>query len=144
MARRVFLVEDLRGMQALLADLFATIGGLEIVDVSTTEAEARLWLDEHPGAWDLAIVDLVLDEGSGTSVLRLAREHDCAGLIAVLSSCVTDPLREHCYAMGADKIFEETDTSGLIRWLDKVGSTLPPQPLGAARASGAASSARAA
>ena len=144
MKQRVFIAADLKRMRGLLVELFSSSGGFQLVGTACTEDEAAAWLQEHGDAWDLAIVDLVLDEGSGTSVLRLAREHDCAGLIAVLSSCVTDPLREHCYAMGADKIFEETDTSGLIRWLDKVGSTLPPQPLGAARATGAASGARAA
>ena len=39
-----------------------------------TEAEARLWLSEHPAGWDLAIVDLFLREGSGMNVVEAARK----------------------------------------------------------------------
>lgn len=118
MARRVFLVEDLRGMRALLADLFATIGGLEIVDVSTTEAEARLWLDEHPAAWDLAIVDLVLAEGSGMGVIPQARRRARPGAKVVVFSGYASPgIRAHCLSLGADAVFEKNETAQFIGWL---------------------------
>jgi two-component system, OmpR family, response regulator len=144
MKQRVFLAADLKRMRGLLVDLFSSSGSFQLVGTACTENEATAWFLEHADAWDLAIVDLVLDEGSGTAVLRLARELDCGGLIAVLSSCVTDTLREHCYALGADKIFDEGDTAPFVRWLDKVGSMQPPHSLGAARASGPASRAPAA
>lgn len=118
MARRVFLVEDLRGMRALLADLFATIGGLEIVDASTTEAEARLWLDEHPGAWDLAIIDLVLAEGSGMGVIPQARRRARPGAKVVVFSGYASPgIRSHCLSLGADAVFEKSETAQFIGWL---------------------------
>jgi DNA-binding NarL/FixJ family response regulator len=118
MARRVFLVEDLRGMRALLADLFATIGGLEIVDASTTEAEARLWLDEHPGAWDLAIIDLVLAEGSGMGVIPQARRRARPGAKVVVFSGYASPgIRAHCLSLGADAVFEKSETAQFIGWL---------------------------
>lgn len=118
MARRVFLVEDLRGMRALLADLFATIGGLEIVDASTTEAEARLWLDEHPGAWDLAIIDLVLAEGSGMGVIPQARRRAGPGARVVVFSGYASPgIRAHCLSLGADAVFEKSETAQFIGWL---------------------------
>ena len=58
---RVFLVEDLQRMRSLLADLFSSMGGLKVVGSSSTEAEAKLWLEEHGGEWDVAVIDLVLD-----------------------------------------------------------------------------------
>lgn len=126
MARRVFLVEDLRGMRALLADLFATIGGLEIVDASTTEAEARLWLDEHPGAWDLAIVDLVLAEGSGMGVIPQARRRAGPGAKVVVFSGYASPgIRAHCLSLGADAVFEKSETAQFISWL---GGNLRGEP----------------
>lgn len=127
MARRVFLVEDLRGMQALLADLFATIGGYEIVDVSTTEAEARLWLDEHPEAWDLAIVDLVLAEGSGMGVVSQARRRAKPGAKVVVFSGYASPgIRAHCLSLGADAVFEKNETGPFIDWLGREGAGAPP------------------
>jgi DNA-binding NarL/FixJ family response regulator len=120
MAWRVFLVEDLRSMQTLLSDLFASIGGFEIVGVSTTEAEARLWLDEHPGAWELAIVDLVLAQGSGMSVVSHARRTAPAGAkVAVFSGYASPGIRAHCQALGADAVFEKSETGQFIRWLSQ-------------------------
>ena len=130
MKQRVFLAADHKRMRELLIDLFSSSGSFQLVGTACTEPEAMAWLGEHAGAWDLAVVDLVLDEGSGTAVLQFAREQHCGGLIAVLSSCVTDTLREHCYALGADTIFDEAQTGRFILWLDKVGSDLPAIPIG--------------
>ncbi|MEJ5989855.1 response regulator [Ramlibacter sp. PS3R-8] len=118
MAWRVFLVEDLRSMHVLLADLFATIGSIEIVDACTTEAEARLWLDEHPGAWDLAIIDLVLAQGSGMGLVAHARRTGGPGAKVVVFSGYASPgIRAHCLALGADAVFEKTETRQFISWL---------------------------
>lgn len=137
MKQRVFIAADHKRMRELLVDLFSSSGSFQLVGTACTEVEATRWFQQHADAWDLAIIDLVLDEGSGTTVLRLAREHDHGSLIAVLSSCVTDTLREHCYALGADKIFDEADTGRFILWLDKVGAPLPPQSPASARGSAA-------
>jgi DNA-binding response OmpR family regulator len=132
MKQRVFVVEDLRRMRELLIDLFSSRGAYQVVGTACTEAEAMAWLDEHGDGWDIAIIDLVLDEGTGLGVLRRAREHT-GGLVAVLAGCVTDNLREHCYALGADKIFEESDTGRFVLWLDRMGTDEPwtsrPAPL---------------
>lgn len=137
MNQRVFIAADFKRMRELLVDLFSSSAGFQLVGTACSEAEATRWFEEHADAWDLAIIDLVLDEGSGTAVLRCAREQDQGGLIAVLSSCVTDTLREHCYALGADKIFDEADTGRFILWLDKVGAGLPLQPMSPSRAAAA-------
>ena len=54
---RVFLVEDMRQMQGVLNDLLNVVGPFEIVSTMRTEAEANLWLQEHPGAWDVALIE---------------------------------------------------------------------------------------
>jgi two-component system OmpR family response regulator len=128
MAWRVFLVEDLRSMHTLLADLFATIGGLEIVAVSSTEAEAKLWLDEHPGEWDLAIIDLVLAQGSGMGVVSHAhRAAKGAGKVVVFSGYASPGIRAHCLSLGADAVFEKSETGEFIGWLSRqVGDAPSP------------------
>jgi two-component system, OmpR family, response regulator len=82
MTLRVLLVEDLRDTHPLLSDLFAAPGEAQIVGVETTEPEARAWLAQHAGEWDVAIVDLILAEGSGMGVVRRAREVSVPGKIA--------------------------------------------------------------
>lgn len=116
---RVFLVEDLRSTRSLLDDLFASIGGLRLVGTATTEAEAMLWLDENAGGWDLAIVDLVLEQGSGTGVIRHARRSPGAGTIAVFSSYSTPVMHDHCMKLGADVVFDKSDTTRFVTWLDR-------------------------
>lgn len=136
MKQRVFLAEDLRRMRELLIDLFSSRGEFQVVGTACTEDEAMDWLATHRDEWDLAVIDLVLDEGSGTAVVRRARELNYGGIIAVLAGCVTDNLREHCYALGADSVFDEAQTGRFILWLDKVGANL--QPAAGQRVPGAA------
>nr|WP_227494509.1 response regulator [Ramlibacter pallidus] len=117
---RVFLLEDLRGMRLLLDDLFASMGQYRVVSALSTEAEAKLWLEEHPGGWDVAIVDLVLDEGTGMNVLRALKAAPDAGAVAVFSGYATGGVRQHCMNLGADAVFDKTQTSDFIAWLVQV------------------------
>jgi response regulator of citrate/malate metabolism len=67
---KLLLVEDLPQMQGVVLDLLATVGEFDLVKAVSTEAEANLWLDENAGNWDLAVVDLVLEQGTGLGVER--------------------------------------------------------------------------
>jgi DNA-binding NarL/FixJ family response regulator len=82
----VFVVEDQRQMQSVLTDLLQSLGDFRIVGSATTEAEALAWLDQHEGSWRLAIIDLVLDQGTGINVIGRARlRGQKAASVAVLS-----------------------------------------------------------
>ena len=106
MTVRVLLVEDMKQVQALLADLLAGLGDFRLVETLATEAEARLWLSEHPGAWDLAVIDLVLDQGSGMHVIASAHAAARAGnRVVVFSDYASDGIRNHCLRLGADAVF---------------------------------------
>lgn len=122
MVLRVFLVEDIQRMQALLADLFASMGGFTIVGSARTEAEANLWLAEHPGGWDLAIVDLVLDQGAGMNVIRRCKDDPDGGRIVVFSSYATPGVRRHCLDLGADAVFDKSDTERFVAWCGELGA----------------------
>lgn len=111
MTVRVLLVEDMPQVQGALADLLASVGPFGVVAAVRTEAEARLWIQEHPGAWDLLVVDLVLDSGSGMGVIPVARaEADRhGGRIVVFSDYATAGIERHCRRLGADAVFSKTD-----------------------------------
>jgi DNA-binding NarL/FixJ family response regulator len=113
---RVFLVEDLQRMRGLLADLFHSIGGLTVVGTASTEAEANLWLDDHPGGWDVAVVDLVLEQGAGMNVIRKCKSDPQGGRVVVFSSYATPGVRQHCLDLGADAVFDKGQTSQFIAW----------------------------
>jgi DNA-binding NarL/FixJ family response regulator len=111
---RVFLVEDLSPMRGVLADLFGQLPGFRIVDSAATEAEANLWLQEHAGEWDLAVVDLVLEQGSGMGVVGRCGELPVRGSVVVLSSYATPAVREHCLKLGAEAVFDKSQTRELL------------------------------
>ena len=118
---RVFLVEDLQRMRGLLADLFTSMGGV-VVGSASTEAEARLWLDEHRNEWDVVVIDLVLEQGSGMEVIRSCRASPGAGKVVVFSSYATPGVRQHCIELGADAVFDKSETSAFITWLNDLAA----------------------
>ena len=118
MELKVFLVEDLPRMRSLLGDVFSTIGGLSVVGAAGTEAEAKLWLEEHPGGWDVAVIDLVLDQGAGMEVIRRCKAEPGGGQVVVFSSYATPGVRQHCLDLGADAVFDKSETRGFISWFN--------------------------
>ena len=109
-------------MRGLLTDLFSSMGGLEVVGAASTEAEAKLWLDDHPAGWDVAVIDLVLDQGSGMEVIRRCKAEEGAGRVVVFSSYATPGVRQHCLDLGADAVFDKSETTGFITWFNDLGS----------------------
>lgn len=122
MSVRVFLVEDMKQVQVVLADLLAGIGDFHLVGTSRTEAEARHWLAEHPGRWDLAVVDLVLDQGSGMGVIPKARESAGEGAsVVVFSDYASDGIRAHCLRLGADAVFLKSQMQEFMDYCSELG-----------------------
>lgn len=117
-AIRVFLVEDLQPMRELLNELFSSTQKFHVAGLATTEAEARLWLSEHPSGWDLAIVDLILAEGAGFGVIERARQTAPNSAIIVFSGYITPGVAEHCHGLGATAIIDKAEANGLLAWLD--------------------------
>jgi CheY-like chemotaxis protein len=115
----VFVVEDMRRMRGLLADLFDSLGGFTIVAVASGEAEADLWVQDHPGAFDLAVLDLILEQGSGMGII--ARCKAAGAKVVVLSSYATPGVRRHCMKLGADGVFEKASSAEFMAWCNEHG-----------------------
>jgi DNA-binding NarL/FixJ family response regulator len=119
---RVFLVEDMKQVQAALADLLTIAGDFRLVNATATEAEAKHWLLENPGAWDLAIVDLVLDQGTGMAVIPKARAAAGEGAtIVVFSDYASDGIHDHCLKLGADAVFLKSQTQEFMDYCSEIG-----------------------
>ena len=71
--------------------------------------QARSWLGQHGGAWDLAIVDLFLKQGSGLGVLEACRDRSTAQRVVVLSNYATPDMRKRCTQLGADAVFDKSN-----------------------------------
>jgi DNA-binding NarL/FixJ family response regulator len=114
---RVLLVEDDRRVHGIVAKLLESIGDLRPVSTVTTEAEANLWLEENPQGWDLAVIDLILDAGTGMGVLSKCRTWSTGGRAVVLSNYLSPAIEKHCLALGADAVFHKAhDMDRFIRF----------------------------
>lgn len=120
MTVRVFIVEDLQTMRALLMSAFESDERFQVIGMAASEGEAKIWLEERPAAWDLAVVDLMLSDGSGFGVVCRAKETHPTGCIAVLSSYITDAVEKHCLKLGADVVFDKGQTLEFLSWLQHV------------------------
>lgn len=121
---RVFLVEDMPNVQAVISDLLLTLGDFSLAGTATTEAEANLWLEENPGCWDLAIVDLVLEQGSGMGVIRKCRRTSPTANVMVFSSYVTPGIHQHCLRLGADVAIPKADMPMFIGYCSGLSAAL--------------------
>jgi DNA-binding NarL/FixJ family response regulator len=115
MSVRVLIVEDAKPMQELLRDLLESVGGFEVVGMASNETAATEWLLKNRGGWDLAIVDLLLAEGSGfTLITRCNRE---PGAVLVFSDFITPVVRQRCVRLGADGVISKSQFGELRAYL---------------------------
>jgi CheY-like chemotaxis protein len=117
---RVFLVDDSEKTRRLFQDLL-TGQGFVFAGAAGTEAEANYWLDEHPGEWDLAIVDLLLEQGAGLGVIERCRKHSKDADVIVFSAYATPGVRSRCIELGADAVFDKTDLGSLLEYCRGLG-----------------------
>ena len=112
MAVDVFLVEDLQNIQSAMAQMLQGLGDYRITATLSTEAEALEWLEQNPGGWGLAVIDLVLEQGSGMGVISRCRRTTPEGTVVVFSNFVTPGIRAHCLRLGADAAFDKNSELG--------------------------------
>lgn len=101
------MVEDSPTQRAALERLFAELGGFHVAAGPQTAEQAGRWLDENPQGWSLAVVDLILEEGTGMSVIARCRRRPADAKVVVLSSYATPRVRAHCFKLGADAVFQK-------------------------------------
>src|SRR3954471_137245 len=117
-ALKVFIVEDAVNMQVALQDMVCAVADAEIVGVVGSERTAVEWTAANSGQWDLAIVDLTLEQGDGFSIVRRLKQEPKCGLVVVFSAFVTDAIRRHCRTLGADAVFHKTESKQLADFIE--------------------------
>jgi len=105
---RVIIVEDSALIRARLSESLGEIGNLEIVDIVDTEAAALAAMRE--GAWDAAVLDLQLKQGTGLGLLKsLAQGVRPSGTkIIVFTNYAFPQYRDRSLALGADYFFDKS------------------------------------
>ena len=109
MALITYIVEDSATIRDNLIATLEEIAPVKVVGFAETENEASLWLADHDGDWQLAIVDLFLKEGSGLGVLKGCQNRLNYQKVVVLTNYATDDIRERCTVLGADAVFDKSN-----------------------------------
>jgi two-component system OmpR family response regulator len=123
MAVNTLVVEDSKGMQSALQELFSTLGGFNIIAMTASESEATDLLHAHQGRWQLLTLDLLITEGSGFNLIHRAKSMQCAGKVVVLSDFATPGIEKKCRDLGADAVFTKGDAKAFAAY---VGGLVPP------------------
>jgi DNA-binding NarL/FixJ family response regulator len=105
---RAYIVEDSPTIRQNLTETLQELAQVEAVGSAETESEGARWLSQNPDAWDLAIVDLFLKEGTGLHVLEACRFRQPTQKMVVLSNHATQDVRWRCAQLGADAVFDKS------------------------------------
>jgi two-component system, OmpR family, response regulator len=106
---RTYIVEDNATIRENLIGALEELAGIKALGWAESESEARQWLAEHDGRWDLVIVDLFLKQGSGLGVLEACKVRSAGRRVVVLSNYATPDMRKRCAELGADAVFDKSN-----------------------------------
>jgi len=106
---KTYLVEDNPTIRENLIATLEELVDIDAIGVSDTENEAKLWLQDNPRKWDLAILDLFLKQGSGLGVLAACRDRQPSQKVVVLTNYATTDIRQRCSQLGVDAVFDKSN-----------------------------------
>lgn len=109
MRLNIYIVEDNPTIRENLIATLEELASVVTVGTSDNENDAKLWLINNPRAWDLAIVDLFLKQGSGLGVLTACRNRRPTQKMVVLSNYATADIRQRCAQLGVDAVFDKSN-----------------------------------
>ncbi|HEX2545842.1 MAG TPA: response regulator [Ramlibacter sp.] len=119
MTFRAYIVEDSSTIRDNLIETLKELALVEPVGATESEHEAKRWLGAN--AWDLAIIDLFLREGSGMNVLEACRRRQPGQKVVVLSNHSSRDVRWRCRQLGADACFDKsTELEALVDYCAKL------------------------
>jgi DNA-binding NarL/FixJ family response regulator len=119
MTFRAYIVEDSSTIRDNLIETLKELADVVPVGATESEHEAKRWLAAN--AWDLAIIDLFLREGSGMNVLEACRRRRAGQKVVVLSNHSSRDVRWRCSQLGADAVFDKsTELEALVDYCAKL------------------------
>jgi DNA-binding NarL/FixJ family response regulator len=114
---RTFFVEDNPTIRAQLIATLADLANVECVGFADNESEAIAWLHAHTDAWDVALVDLFLKQGSGMGVVASVADRRGDKKVIVVSNYATRDVSRRCREIGCDGVFDKSsDVEALVEF----------------------------
>lgn len=108
MTLHIFLVEDDPAIRANLVEAMSSLLDVCFVGHAKSEPEAIEWLAAHRGHWNLAIVDLFIEQGTGFAVMNSIDRTPSHQRVVALTNSATHSNREHALECGAHAVFDKT------------------------------------
>jgi DNA-binding NarL/FixJ family response regulator len=105
---KTYVVEDSPIIRNNLIATLEELTSITTVGTAETEKEGIDWLTNSDNAWDLAIVDLFLKQGTGLGVVSACKNRFPGKKIIVFSNYATAAMRQRCLELGADAIFDKS------------------------------------
>ncbi len=105
---KVFVVEDSATIRQNLVAALEEWAPVQVVGHADSAGDAIDRLLQSPPPCDLAILDLMLRQGSGVDVLNALRKAASPLRRVVLTNYATPLIRDHCLALGADRVFDKS------------------------------------
>ncbi|MEY4911076.1 MAG: hypothetical protein RL761_739 [Pseudomonadota bacterium] len=105
---KIYVVEDSPTIRDNLIATLEELTGVATIGTAETEKEGVDWLANSNNAWDLAIVDLFLKQGTGIGVICACKNRLNTQKVIVLSNYATPDVRKKCALLGADAVFDKS------------------------------------
>ena len=109
MVLNAFLVEDKADIRRTLVESMEELIPIRFIGQKVDEKSATQWLVANADRWDLAILDLCLESGSGFNLLRQCQLRSTRQRVVVLTSCRLSGVVERCIKFGADRVFDKLE-----------------------------------
>ncbi len=121
---KTYIVEDSPTIRDNLIATLEELTGVSTVGTAETEIEAVTWLTNSSNAWDLAIIDLFLKQGTGLGVVSACKNRLANQKVIVLSNYATPEVRKQCALLGADAVFDKsTEIDQLLEFCTNFNQT---------------------
>lgn len=100
--RRILVVDDVRFFRARIRQLLGQLGYWRVVEAgSGREAIALV----RANRFDLAVLDVALEDADGISVLRAMRRLDPRMRVVVVTAAASEPVVRQARAAGAARVY---------------------------------------
>ena len=110
-----YVVEDNLSLCETLVSTLEELTCVRVIGTGRGQAQAQQWLAQHTRGWDLLIVDLFLQGGSGMLLLQQLEPRAPWQKVIVFSNYVNAPVRKRCAQLGVDAVFDKsTEIDALV------------------------------
>ena len=106
---KVFVVEDSATIRQNLVAALEEWAPVQVVGHADSAGDAIDHLLQSPPPCDLAILDVMLRQGSGIDVLNALRKAASPLRRVVLTNYATPDMRRRCTLLGADAVFDKSN-----------------------------------